>query len=108
MAGSLLLHVNVVPGTGCAAASNAAAPKIWDPPTNTLAEAGVTVTVATTAGGRSWSLHAPKVLAAGPLQTPAPFRESDRPNASVPTSVAPISVDTIPLAAPPTAVKLPS
>src|SRR5688572_20227512 len=72
---------------------------------------GETVTLATSAGGvTSLSLHVPKSLTLGPLHTPALFRLSDHTGAadSDPASLTPMSVDTIPLAAPPTAVKLPS
>src|SRR5215218_2738598 len=94
MAGSLLDQVNTTPPTGWLEASNAVAVNACVAPCTTVALAGVTVTLATSAGGGpSLSLQLPNVFVAGPLQTPAPFRESDVTGlaGSMPTSRTPTS-----------------
>src|SRR5690242_10383968 len=55
---ALLDHVNVTPAIGWFDASSAVAVKAWVPPTVVVADAGATVTLATTAGGVPASLHA--------------------------------------------------
>src|SRR6188508_2011521 len=107
---SVLLQVNVAPLIGAFARSNAEATSVVLPPTLTVAVIGATVTVATSAGGVTspLSLQAPKVLAAGPLQTPAALRESEVPTGSLPTSRTPTSTEVTPEAAPLVAANTPS
>src|SRR5262245_18542834 len=70
---------------------------------------GAIVTVTTGAGGvASWSLHAPKVLGAGPLQVPFAARASEAPSGSVPASATPISTEVAPSAGPSVAANTPS
>lgn len=53
-------------------------------------------------------LHAPKLLAAGPVQLPSSARCSESPCGSVPASRTPMSLDSVPEAGPFVAVKVPS
>src|SRR3954462_11257775 len=97
------------PGIGASFSSKAVAVRATVLPTGTVDGEGVTVTrTATAAGGGSASLQAPNVLAAGPLQTPAALRASDKPGASVPCSLTPMSIDVSPLAGPLAAANTPS
>ena len=70
----------------------------------TVAEAGATVMLAmVTGGGAMSSLQTPNVFAAEVLQVPEPVRPSDSLTGPLPFSETPMSVEVIPLAAPPTA-----
>ena len=106
--GALVVHVIVAPVTVLSASSNAAAVKVWVAPTSMVAVSGEITTRAMVAGGASSSLHAPKVLAFGPSQIPAPVRLSDCPTGSVPASRTPMLTDVIPVAGPLSAVIAPS
>src|SRR5690349_7115166 len=110
IAGLALAQVSGAPAIEAPLASKAVAVSVMFAPTLIAKLAGVTAMLAISAGGcvSPSSLQAPKVLAAGPLQTPAALRESEVPMGSVPTSNTPTSVDVIPFAAPLVAAKTPS
>src|SRR5688572_11183372 len=77
MVSSVLDQVNTVPGIATSDASYATAVNCWVAPSMTVAVAGVTTTVSTTAGGSSSSLQMPKLFALGPVQIPLPLRLSE-------------------------------
>ena len=109
--GALLVQVSVAPAIGCPAASAAAAVNTAVAPGTTVALSGETASVATTASGGASpsSLQAPKVLAAGALQSVGLelLRCSDCVAVVRADSFTPMSVDGTPFAAPPTAVNDP-
>src|SRR5262245_28744993 len=73
--GALLANVNETSAIGWPSPSRAVAVNACAPPAAIVAEAGATTTLATSGGGGGPSaLHAPKVLAMGPVQPPEPPR----------------------------------
>ena len=84
--GALLDQLKPTPLIGWLAASKALAAKARVLPWTTIAVAGASVTLATSAvgGGSSASLQAPNVAGMGPAHTPAPSRCREEPVGSCP------------------------